>query len=144
MAGKIIAQLIVSGVTMFTKAFFSAYQQALRNAKAGGAPAAASAVATKFKMRPDEALKIMNIEKGELTKKLLDERFKTMFAMNDPAKGGSFYIQSKIYRSNEVLEKEVLGITDEPTSETGEKPAAGDTPSNNNEGTTETKNNRKD
>lgn len=40
-----------------------------------------------------------------------------MFAMNDPAKGGSFYIQSKIYRSREVLEHEVLGITDEPPSE---------------------------
>lgn len=45
-----------------------------------------------------------------------------MFAVNDPAKGGSFYIQSKIYRSNEVLEKEVLGINDDaPTSEAGDK-----------------------
>ena len=34
-----------------------------------------------------------------------------MFGVNDPAKGGSFYIQSKIYRSREVLEQEVLGIT---------------------------------
>jgi len=33
-----------------------------------------------------------------------------MFGANDPSKGGSFYIQSKIYRSREVLEQEVLGI----------------------------------
>lgn len=36
-----------------------------------------------------------------------------MFSVNDPSKGGSFYLQSKIYRSKEVLEKEVLGLTDE-------------------------------
>lgn len=36
-----------------------------------------------------------------------------MFAVNDPAKGGSFYLQSKIYRSKEVLEKEVLMINTE-------------------------------
>ena len=39
------------------------------------------------------------------------QRFKAMFNVNDPGKGGSFYIQSKIYRSKEVLEQEVLGIT---------------------------------
>eukprot|EP01032_Pedospumella_encystans_P028939 gene28939-32682_t len=114
MAGRMIAQMIVSGTTILTKAFFSAYQQALRNAKAGGAPAAvANAAATKYKMRPDEALKILNIEKEGLTKKILDERFKAMFGVNDPAKGGSFYLQSKIYRSKEVLEHEVLGIVPE-------------------------------
>lgn len=43
------------------------------DAKAGGAPAAASAVTSRFKMRPDEALKILNIEKGDLTKQLLDQ-----------------------------------------------------------------------
>jgi hypothetical protein len=128
------------------------------DAKAGGAPAAAASTAAgvpRFKMRPDEALRILNIEKTDLTKKILDEvnscsqplvpetrscknklpmrililtqlphsefsqRFKTMFAVNDPAKGGSFYIQSKIYRSKEVLEKEVLGIEDEPPSDGG-------------------------
>ena len=36
-----------------------------------------------------------------------------MFGVNDPAKGGSFYLQSKIYRSKEVLEHEVLGIAPE-------------------------------
>jgi hypothetical protein len=31
MAGRVIVQAIISGATMFTKAFFSAYQQALRS-----------------------------------------------------------------------------------------------------------------
>lgn len=95
MAGRVIAQIIVSGTTMLTKAFFSAYQQALRSennffcysksfikcpfsfidAKVGGAPItnAATGAVSKFKMRPDEALRIMNIEKTALTKQLLDE-----------------------------------------------------------------------
>lgn len=103
MAAKVIAQMIISGTTIMTKAFFSAYQQALRSknvfffyllvlftfdhrlmhcysiplrvdAKVGGAPGAATTAApTKFKIRPDEALKILNIEKDGLTKTVLDE-----------------------------------------------------------------------
>lgn len=30
-------------------------------------------------------------------------------ASNDPVKGGSFYIQSKVYRAFEALEKEARG-----------------------------------
>jgi len=33
-----------------------------------------------------------------------------MFASNDPAKGGSFYLQSKIYRAKEALEEELREI----------------------------------
>ena len=45
------------------------------DAKVGGAPItnAATGAVSKFKMRPDEALRIMNIEKTALTKQLLDE-----------------------------------------------------------------------
>ena len=32
------------------------------------------------------------------------ERFKTMFDRNDPTKGGSFYLQSKILRARERIE----------------------------------------
>ncbi len=37
------------------------------------------------------------------------QRYKRLFEVNDPAKGGSFYIQSKIYRSKEVLDYELNG-----------------------------------
>lgn len=33
-----------------------------------------------------------------------------MFANNDPAKGGSFYLQSKIYRAKQALEEELNEI----------------------------------
>lgn len=35
------------------------------------------------------------------------ERFKKLFDMNDPKKGGSFYLQSKILRARERIEMEV-------------------------------------
>jgi len=35
------------------------------------------------------------------------ERFKKLFDVNDPKKGGSFYLQSKILRARERIEMEV-------------------------------------
>lgn len=35
------------------------------------------------------------------------ERFKRLFDTNDPKKGGSFYLQSKILRARERIESEV-------------------------------------
>ena len=35
------------------------------------------------------------------------ERFKRLFDLNDPQKGGSFYLQSKILRARERIEMEV-------------------------------------
>jgi import inner membrane translocase subunit TIM16 len=35
------------------------------------------------------------------------ERFKKLFDLNDPQKGGSFYLQSKILRARERIEMEI-------------------------------------
>jgi import inner membrane translocase subunit TIM16 len=35
------------------------------------------------------------------------ERFKKLFDVNDPQKGGSFYLQSKVLRARERIEAEV-------------------------------------
>lgn len=35
------------------------------------------------------------------------DRFKKLFDLNDPKKGGSFYLQSKILRARERIEMEV-------------------------------------
>lgn len=35
------------------------------------------------------------------------ERFKKLFDANDPTKGGSFYLQSKVLRARERIEAEV-------------------------------------
>lgn len=35
------------------------------------------------------------------------ERFKKLFDLNDPKKGGSFYLQSKVLRARERIEAEL-------------------------------------
>jgi import inner membrane translocase subunit TIM16 len=63
----------------------------------------------------DEACKILNVPPPSTSpsannKATLDsvmERFKRLFDMNDPEKGGSFYLQSKILRARERIELEV-------------------------------------
>jgi import inner membrane translocase subunit TIM16 len=35
------------------------------------------------------------------------DRFKRLFDVNDPKKGGSFYLQSKVLRARERIESEV-------------------------------------
>eukprot|EP01035_Chromulina_nebulosa_P024758 gene24758-32241_t len=109
MAARVIAQLIIKGSTILAKAFVTAYQQALHNAKAGGgnAPNTASTMTrSKNKLHLSEAFQILNIEKSSLSKTILEERYKKLLDANDPKKGGSFYLQSKVFRANQVLENE--------------------------------------
>lgn len=43
----------------------------------------------------------------DMTKDEIQKRYEYLFSINDKAKGGSFYLQSKIYRAKERLDKEV-------------------------------------
>lgn len=45
------------------------------------------------------------------------ERFKKLFDMNEPKKGGSFYLQSKILRARERIELEVRTAEEKATRE---------------------------
>ena len=58
----------------------------------------------------DEACKILNVvppKAGEAGMEKVHEQFKRLFDMNDPKKGGSFYLQSKVLRARERIELEV-------------------------------------
>jgi len=46
---------------------------------------------------------------GQIDLEFVTERFKRLFDLNDPKKGGSFYLQSKILRARERIEREVQG-----------------------------------
>ena len=41
------------------------------------------------------------------------DRFKRLFDVNEPSKGGSFYLQSKILRARERIEAEVNKVKEE-------------------------------
>ena len=58
----------------------------------------------------DEACKILNVKPPQGAKTDMEpviSRFKRLFDQNDPDKGGSFYLQSKILRARERIELEV-------------------------------------
>lgn len=61
-------------------------------------------------MTLDEAVKILNVKppkNGQADVEEVMDRFKRLFDANDPQKGGSFYLQSKILRARERLEAEI-------------------------------------
>lgn len=136
-----VAQLLVMGAGVFSRAFVVAYQQAVVNAKAGGGAAAAAAKATSLsnKMNVSESLAILNLEALQLEAKRraaekmqqagqrkgggaapaesepefekvyvepkeIQSVYDKYFAANDVSRGGSFYIQSKIFRAKECLD----------------------------------------
>ena len=58
----------------------------------------------------DEACKILNVKPpmgGQTNIEQVMERFKRLYDLNEPKKGGSFYLQSKILRARERIEMEV-------------------------------------
>mmetsp|Transcript_29518 Transcript_29518/g.40560 ORF Transcript_29518/g.40560 Transcript_29518/m.40560 type:complete len:120 (-) Transcript_29518:7-366(-) len=107
MAARILAQLIITGTTFLSKAFLEGYRQALNNAKGVPNSAASATSRTKSKLQINEALNILNIEKNKLSKTVLEERYAKLFELNDPKKGGSFYLQSKVFRAKEALDQEL-------------------------------------
>ena len=56
-------------------------------------------------MDKQQALEILNVDENS-TKDEIQKNYENLFAANDPAKGGSFYLQSKIYRAKECLDAE--------------------------------------
>ena len=54
-------------------------------------------------MTKEEALKILNVKEADTTPEKIMEQFDKYFESNDPMKGGSFYIQNKIYYAKEFL-----------------------------------------
>lgn len=102
-----LVNIAVMSASVFSRAFVAAYHQALQNAKQGGAQAAKSA-RTYGGMAPDEALKVLELQKTDLKNPTrIMEQFDKYFAQNEPAKGGSFYLQSKIYRAKECLDRAI-------------------------------------
>mmetsp|Transcript_7085 Transcript_7085/g.10824 ORF Transcript_7085/g.10824 Transcript_7085/m.10824 type:complete len:133 (-) Transcript_7085:791-1189(-) len=103
--GRIVAQLVVMGVGILARALPAAYGAALRNAQKGGGEAAKSG-ATVFgkRMAKSEALGVLNLTEQECTVEAIQRQYDRYFAANAVEKGGSFYLQSKVYRAKEMLD----------------------------------------
>jgi import inner membrane translocase subunit TIM16 len=144
--GRIIMQGLLSVGSVFAKAFAQSYAKvaAQRAAQASGQRMASStnqsnqqqrqqqqqqqqkqsssdslfgAVRSK-PMSVDEAHKILNLDPKTqtLSAKDVQERYLKQFTSNDVSKGGSFYVQSKIFRAKERLDKIYKPIKTNPTN----------------------------
>ena len=106
-SAKIVAQVLVQGTAVFGRAFMQAYQNAAANAGKEVAKGAKEAVKL-GEMHRAEALEILGVtaEMWKLEREEVEARYEKFFAANDPEKGGSFYLQSKIFRAKEFLDNE--------------------------------------
>ncbi|DAZ98527.1 TPA: hypothetical protein N0F65_007026 [Lagenidium giganteum] len=114
-------KVIVMGAGIVSRAFVQAYQQAVHNAKTGNTAAmTAKSVVKKSGMPREQALEILNFPTtGKPSSEEILRQYTRYFEVNDPAKGGSFYLQSKIFRAKEALEKDMAS----EQSENAEKPS---------------------
>lgn len=119
MAHRIISQVILVGSRAIGRAFVEAYRQHTAATKYAAAAAsgtvnnlggADSITRKNAGLTLDEACRILNVKppaKEEANLEDVMERFKRLFDANDPKKGGSFYLQSKILRARERIEQQV-------------------------------------
>ena len=113
-AHRIITQVVLVGSRVLGRAFAEAYRQAAATQKyaqqaAKSNPGGVNNIASSG-LTLDEACKILNVKPpqgGKANMEDVMERFKRLFDVNEPKKGGSFYLQSKILRARERIEMEV-------------------------------------
>lgn len=121
---KYIAQIIVLGTQVVGRAFARALKQEINASQQAAKRSTANAGQTQ-KQRMDnlktgltleEAQQILNV--NELNKEQIQKSYDHLFAVNDKAKGGSFYLQSKVFRAKERLDQEINahGKPSEPSS----------------------------
>ncbi|KJH50492.1 ribosomal RNA large subunit methyltransferase J [Dictyocaulus viviparus] len=72
----------------------------------------------KYGISLEESLQILNV-KPPIDQTLVEKNFEHLFSINDMAKGGSFYLQSKIYRAKERIDEELRrqGVKAESSSD---------------------------
>lgn len=108
---KYIAQIIVLGAQVVGRAFARALKQEIAASqeaakRAGGGPEGARRAAANAStgLSLEEAMQILNLEK--LDPDRIQNNYEHLFNANDKAKGGSFYLQSKIVRAKERIDTE--------------------------------------
>jgi import inner membrane translocase subunit TIM16 len=62
-------------------------------------------------MTLEEAMQILNINKLDVEDIL--KNYEHLFNINDKAKGGSFYLQSKVFRAKERIDEELQRLNQE-------------------------------
>ncbi|KAG7200488.1 hypothetical protein KM043_001054 [Ampulex compressa] len=118
---KYLIQLILVGSRVVGKAFVRALQQEVAASqeaarRAGGGKRGAEHAATNAKtgITLDEAMRILNVDKPDQVEEV-ERNFKYLMEANEKAKGGSFYIQSKVFRAKERIDEELKNLKKVPS-----------------------------
>lgn len=98
---RAVAQTVVFCVNVVSKAFMQAYSKAQAGGGSAGT-AARGAVTGGSRMPLDQARQVLNLEKA-FTREDVAAQFEKYYASNDPDKGGSFYVQSKVFQARDTL-----------------------------------------
>ncbi|KAI9202139.1 Pam16-domain-containing protein [Polychytrium aggregatum] len=118
MAARVITQIVIVGSQILGKAFVEAFREASKKgavAGASGARSAADVATRKTGMSLDEAQQILAVRKENLTMEEVMKKYDHLFKANDPASGGTFYLQSKIVRAKERIEMDFNKSTPDST-----------------------------
>lgn len=107
---RILVQLILIGSRILARALTKAVRQELDASKqaASQRPTNVPPPINPSQMSLDEAMKILNVD--SLDKDKIEKNYKHLFDANSRENGGSFYIQSKVFRAKERLDQELKGI----------------------------------
>mmetsp|Transcript_19226 Transcript_19226/g.24948 ORF Transcript_19226/g.24948 Transcript_19226/m.24948 type:complete len:130 (-) Transcript_19226:80-469(-) len=113
--GQYLARLVASMTIPMFRAIGIAYEKALSSARREGANAARESL--KKRMTPIEAAEVLNLTTTEAKDlSLVEKNFRRIFEANDPKKGGSFYLQSKVYSAHQVLSQKKKAETQQSSS----------------------------
>ncbi|XP_030572122.1 mitochondrial import inner membrane translocase subunit Tim16 [Drosophila novamexicana] len=110
---KYIAQIIVLGGQAIGRAFAKALKQEIAASqeaakRAGGGRQGDQSAESNLRtgMTLEEAKQILNVEDLKSVDSIV-KNYEHLFNVNDRAKGGSFYLQSKVFRAKERLDHEL-------------------------------------
>lgn len=106
MAHRLLINVVITGAAVFGRAFTEAYKQAAK-ASASAAATGASKATSVGGIPVDEALKILDIDRKDLTMAEIDKKYEYLFQVNSKEKGNSFYLQSKVFYAMDSLKKEL-------------------------------------
>ncbi|PIA18651.1 protein transporter, partial [Coemansia reversa NRRL 1564] len=104
-APRAIIQMLVTGTRIVGRAFGDAYKQATATAGNMKAVADGDKMTQASGITVDESVKILNMEDVN-NKEDMAKKYEHLFEANDPKKGGSLYMQSKVVRARERIEME--------------------------------------
>lgn len=124
---KYIAQIIVLGTQVVGRAFARALKQEINASQQAAKRSTANAGQTqkqrmenlKTGLTLEEAKQILNV--NEMEKEAIQKSYDHLFAVNDKAKGGSFYVQSKVFRAKERLDQELKSQGNEGAEQSSPK-----------------------